>query len=68
MLKEAKVAQEYHVTVMNEITGQVSLKSAKFPAAFDGRSLWATIKSLGHYLSNMDSDVPSVVEEILATK
>ena len=39
MLKEAKVVQEYHVTVMNEITGQVGLKLSKFLAAFDGPSL-----------------------------
>ena len=68
MLKEAKVVQEYHVTVMNEITNQVGLKSKKFPAIFDGPSLWSTIESLGQYVSGMDSDVAGVVEWILDSK
>ena len=68
MLKEAKVVQDYHVTVMNEITSQVGLKSKKFPAVFDGPSLWSTIESLGQYVSSIDSDVAGVVERVLNSK
>ena len=63
MLKEASVAQEYHVTVINELTGKVGLKSAKFPKVFDGPSVWSTIESLGHYALSIKLEIPRVVSE-----
>ena len=68
MLKEATVAQEYHVTVMNEITGTVGLKSSKFPSAFDGPSLWSTIESLGHYALSINKEIPSIVSDAILSK
>ena len=68
LLKESKVAQEYHVTVMNEITGIVGLKSAKFPGTFDGPSLWSTIESLGNFVCNLDSNVPTLVANEFASQ
>ena len=65
MLKETKVAQEYHVTVMNEITGKVGLKLSKFPSAFNGPSLWSTTESLGHYALSIDSEISPLSLQIL---
>ena len=67
-LKESKVAQEYHVAVMNKVTGIVGLKSTKFPAAFDGPSLWSTIKSLGNFIAYSDSNIPSIVAKVISSK
>ena len=68
LLKESKVAQEYLVTVMNEITGIVGIKSAKFSAAFDQPSLWFTIELLGNFVANSDSNIPSIVAKAISTK
>jgi len=68
MFKEAMVAQEYHVTVLKEITRKVGQKSSKFPSTFDGPSLWSTIESLGHYAFSINKEISSIVSEAISSK
>ena len=68
MLKEAKVAQDYHVTVMNELTGKMGLKSSKFPSVFDGPSLWSTIETLGQYALSTNKGIPNQISEAILTQ
>ena len=46
----------------------MGLKSAKFPSAFDGPSLWSTIETLGHYTLSINKGIPSLVSEAILTK
>ena len=53
---------------MNEITGKVGLKSAKFPSTFDGPSLWSTIETLGQYALSTNKGIPNQISEAILTQ